>query len=126
MVNIFDSLTEEEQKRKVELREQIRATEISSLHPTFDRDELCQALVAQYLSHDGHVQTARAFSEEVCHDNNALTGNASSALDGFLAVEHDQDAKHRQGKPFSDCVLTSRTFVTLCESLKSVANVRFN
>ena len=83
----------------MELREQIQATDVSALHPTFDRDELCQALVAQFLSHDGYVETAQAFSEEVRRDNAALTGDPSSAVDGFLSIEDDQDAAHRQRKP---------------------------
>ena len=68
------------------------------MHPALNRDDLCKALVAQYLSHDGYVGTAEAFSEEVRRDTKALTGIPKSSINGFLAVEDDRDAANRQRK----------------------------
>lgn len=66
------------------------------LHPTLDRDDLCKALIAQYLSHDGYVETARAFAGEVRAEATALIGRPESKLENYLSVEEDHDAMNRQ------------------------------
>ena len=71
---------------------------VSNLHPTLNRDELCKALVAQYLSHDGYVETARAFAREVRAEATVLRGPHESKLEGYLSVEEDHDAMNRQRK----------------------------
>lgn len=66
------------------------------LHPTLDKDDLCKALVAQYLSHDGYVETARAFAGEVRAEAIALRGRPEPKLENFLSVDEDHDATNRQ------------------------------
>lgn len=78
------------------MRNEIDNADISNLHPTLNKDDLCKALVAQYLSHDGYVETARAFAEEVRFEAIALKGSPEPKLEGFLSVEEDHDAVHRQ------------------------------
>ena len=85
-----------EKRKKQDILEQVDATDISALQPTLDRDNLTKALVAQYLSHDGYVETAQAFAEEIRRENTALKGSPQSLIDGFLAVDEDRDAANRQ------------------------------
>ncbi len=66
-----------------------------------NKDELCKALVAQYLSHDGYVETARAFAKEVRAEAKALRGTSKSKLEGYLSVEEDHDAMNRQREIYS-------------------------
>lgn len=73
---------------------------MSNLHPTLNKDELCKALVAQYLSHDGYVETARAFASEVRAEATALRGSPELKLEGYLSVEEDHDAVNRQRKAY--------------------------
>ena len=52
--------------------------------------------MAQYLSHDGYVETARAFASEVRAEAKALRGTPESKLESYLSMEEDQDAVNRQ------------------------------
>ena len=52
-------------------------------------------LVAQFLAHDGYVETARAFSEEVNVESRALLGS-SAVLPKNTLFEDDLDASNRQ------------------------------
>jgi hypothetical protein len=57
---------------------------------------LIKELVAQFLAHDGYVETARAFAEEVQSEDHALrSGSVSSVVDN-VAVGEDLDAVNRQ------------------------------
>jgi Ran-binding protein 9/10 len=56
---------------------------------------LIKELVAQFLAHDGYVETAKAFAEEVQSEDNALKSGSVSSFDNF-AVEEDLDAVNRQ------------------------------
>lgn len=76
--------------------DEVNAADVSNLHPTLNKDELCKALVAQYLSHDGYVETARAFASEVRAEATALRGSPELKLEGYLSVEEDHDAVNRQ------------------------------
>ena len=69
---------------------------MSNLHPTLNKDDLCRALVAQYLSHDGYVETAKAFAGEVRAEAVALKGRPDSKLEGYLSIEEDHNAMSRQ------------------------------
>ncbi len=66
------------------------------LHQSLNKDDLCKALVAQYLSHDGYVETARAFASEVKTEATALRGHPEPQLEKYLSVEEDHDATNRQ------------------------------
>ena len=54
--------------------------------------------MAQYLSHDGYVETARAFAGEVRAEAVNLRGSPESKLEGYLSMEEDHDAMNRQRK----------------------------
>lgn len=86
--------------------EEIDAADTSVLHPHLDKDDLCKALVAQYLSHDGYVESAQDFAEEVRRETTALNGTPESPIDGFLAIEEDHDAANRQRKSSSGTPLS--------------------
>lgn len=83
--------------------------DVRLLHPVLSRSDLCKALVAQYLSHDGYNETAKAFTSEVRTESSALSGNAKSDLDLYFAAEEDHDAAHRQRTyPPVMCLMRSR------------------
>lgn len=51
----------------------------------------------QFLSHDGYVETARAFAEEIHSEKKALSLNPDDVISGF-DVKEDEDAGHRQSE----------------------------
>lgn len=77
------------------ISEQISSVNVSKLCPRLDENALLKELVAQFLAHDGYVETAKAFAEEVQAEDNAL--NNSSATPSVVVVE-DTDAMNRQRK----------------------------
>jgi hypothetical protein len=77
--------------------EAIRATKISSIHPPRDENTFLQELVAQFLTHDGYVETAQSFALEVKQEAMALQNNESTLLQDF-DVEEDINAINRQSK----------------------------
>ena len=68
---------------------------LSRLYPTLDEDALIKELVAQFLAHDGYVETAREFAEEVQSEDRALKGGSVTSFDNF-PVEEDLDAVNIQ------------------------------
>ncbi|KAI9842560.1 MAG: hypothetical protein M1837_007073 [Sclerophora amabilis] len=81
------------EKRIVE--SDINTTSTASLYPPLDETSLVQALVAQFLAHDGYIETARAFSEEVRAESTALGYVKGSKFAGLEAKE-DLEAVNRQ------------------------------
>jgi hypothetical protein len=75
----------------------VSATNVSSLHPPFDETALIQELVAQFLAHDGYVETARAFAEEIREENRALQNSRETPPKDY-EPEEDVDAINRQSK----------------------------
>ncbi|EOA91420.1 hypothetical protein ACJQWK_03343 [Exserohilum turcicum] len=73
--------------------------EIARTKPEFsaaaDEDALIHQLVGQYLAHDGYVETARAFSDEILDEAKALVNDENADLPYRAAVE-DLDALNRQ------------------------------
>ncbi|ORY16556.1 Ran-binding protein-like protein [Clohesyomyces aquaticus] len=63
--------------------------------PRRDETSLVHELVSQYLAHDGYVETARAFADEVMEESRALAGDDSPEID-FMTPEEDHDAINRQ------------------------------
>lgn len=59
--------------------------------------DLIQALVLQFLQHDGYVETARAFAEDMKLQKEALNLNPNVTVDG-LNIKDDEDANNRQRK----------------------------
>ena len=80
---------------------QIETSNVRRIHASLNKEQLAKALVAQYLSHDGYSETAKAFAREVRSENEQLSGTTHSPLDPYLAAGEDQDAAHRQSKSIS-------------------------
>ncbi len=55
------------------------------------------AKVIQYLTHEGYVETARAFAGEVHEEKQALSTGETATIQE-LDVRQDEDAGHRQRK----------------------------
>lgn len=70
---------------------------MTSLQPPLDETRLIQELVAQFLAHDGYVETAKAFTQEVRVESRALL-NGQEARYKDLEAEEDHDAVNRQRK----------------------------
>jgi hypothetical protein len=64
-----------------------------------DETQFIHQLVAQYLAHDGYVETARAFGEEIIDEARALA-NDDNATVPYREVVEDLDALNRQ----SECI----------------------
>jgi Ran-binding protein 9/10 len=86
-------------QRRLSVDKEIDATPISTLrlNPPMDESTLVQELVAHFLAHDGYVETAKAFAQEVSAQSRPLQGDSTSALKDFEAGE-DYDAINRQSK----------------------------
>lgn len=52
--------------------------------------------VLQYLSHDGYVETARAFADEVQSEREALSIDPNLPVTGFENITEDEDGVNRQ------------------------------
>jgi len=80
---------------KQSVRADIEKAKTSSLRPGMDENSLIQALVAQYLAHDGYVETAKAFTEELTREKNALN-SAQPGTTVIAPAADDTEAVHRQ------------------------------
>lgn len=79
--------------------DEIHCGDSSALQDGGSEESLLQELVAQYLAHDGYMDTARAFSEEVRQTSRLLY--ASNHRDAKESeYKEDLDAINRQ----SECV----------------------
>ncbi|TVY31087.1 Ran-binding protein [Lachnellula hyalina] len=83
-----------EEKRRIRL--EIECTSTAKLAPPMNETDLIQSLVLQYLTHNGHTETAKAFANEVYAEKKALTIDPHVEVQGF-DVKEDEDAGHRQG-----------------------------
>lgn len=83
------------QEEKSSIYSDIRATDTANLQPPLDESALLQELVAQFLAHDGYVETARAFAEEVAAESAALENGRQETLKKY-EVEEDVEAINRQ------------------------------
>ncbi|KAL8797024.1 MAG: hypothetical protein Q9195_000795 [Heterodermia aff. obscurata] len=86
----IDSLMTNE---KSNILREISATSVARLHPSADENLLLKELVAQFLVHDGYIETAKAFAAEVQTETAALGG--ATSING-PAMEDDLDASNRQ------------------------------
>lgn len=85
------------QREQWTIQREISHSSVASLKPGADETSLIHELIAQYLAHDGYVETARAFAAEVREESHALaTGGTSTAKD--LEPEEDVDAMNRQSR----------------------------
>ncbi|RYP87441.1 hypothetical protein DL770_004779 [Monosporascus sp. CRB-9-2] len=78
------------------IQEAISQTSIERLvSPPLNETELIQQLVLQFLQHDGYVETARAFAEEIHAEKQALNIDSSVPVEG-ININDDEDAYRRQ------------------------------
>lgn len=82
------------QKEKARTYEEINKYPITKLCPPLNETTLIQALVSQYLAHDGYVDTAKAFAHAVQSESRALE---SDSRIGSLDPKGDSHARNRQG-----------------------------
>ncbi|KAG5982735.1 hypothetical protein E4U55_001453 [Claviceps digitariae] len=91
---VFDiDIMMNEQKKKIIA--EIQKTDISRLEPGLGETDLIQALVLQFLQHDGYVETARAFAEDIRQQKEALNLDPNVTVDG-INIKDDEDANNRQ------------------------------
>jgi hypothetical protein len=76
------------------IQAEINATSTDTLQPPLNESALLQELVAQFLAHDGYVETARAFAEEVATETTALQNGQREPLKKY-EVEEDREAINR-------------------------------
>ncbi|GJN70931.1 hypothetical protein PLIIFM63780_002477 [Purpureocillium lilacinum] len=89
--NIDDMIREQREKIQLE----IAATDTSRLEPGMNGTDLIQTLVLQFLQHDGYVETARAFAEDIKAQKEALNLDPNVKVDG-INIKDDEDANNRQ------------------------------
>ncbi|KAI5927049.1 SPRY domain-containing protein [Camillea tinctor] len=78
------------------IRSAIAKTSIEKLvSPPINETELIQQLVLQFLQHDGYVETARAFAEEIQNEKQALRIDSGVPVTG-INIKDDEDAHRRQ------------------------------
>jgi len=65
--------------------------------PVPNETDMIHDLIGQYLAHDGYVETARAFREEIVEETRALANDENGNLSYGEHVE-DLDALNRQSK----------------------------
>jgi hypothetical protein len=80
--------------------DEINKTSVASLCPPLNETQLIHRLIAQYLAHDGYIETARAFAREVGQENRNLVSGIPGAatITRDLEPEEDLDAIQRQSK----------------------------
>ncbi|KAI4165874.1 MAG: hypothetical protein LQ342_000305 [Letrouitia transgressa] len=82
-------------RQKSDIEDEINKASIASLRPDLDESALVKELVAQYLTHDGFVETAKAFAAELRAEAGALQNELPTSL-GDSLVQEDLDAANRQ------------------------------
>lgn len=96
-------LTRAPKRERCNVQAVIRKTDISTLSPPRDETTLVHELVAQFLSHDGYVETAQAFTQEVRNESRILGDDREDYLRQYEAGE-DIDALNRQRRSVLFCV----------------------
>ncbi|KAI5467107.1 concanavalin A-like lectin/glucanase domain-containing protein [Mariannaea sp. PMI_226] len=89
--NIDDLMREEREK----VQRGIEETDTSNLVRGMNETNLIQALVLQFLQHDGYVETARAFAEDMRVQKEALNLDPNVKVAG-ISIRDDEDANNRQ------------------------------
>ena len=91
------------QKVKDSVLAEVNSTDMSRcpIHPNLDESLAVQELVSQYLTHQGYVEAARAFSQDVRTGRQSLLrgGDTGRSTDSF----DDVNAINRQSKYFHYC-----------------------
>ncbi|KIW08834.1 uncharacterized protein PV09_00763 [Verruconis gallopava] len=90
----IDSLVETERE---EVRAEMMAAPVDQLARPMSEPEFIHKLIAQYLAHDGYIETARAFAAEVRQEHlNLVAGRSDPVNIQDLEPQEDVDAIHRQ------------------------------
>ncbi|KAK3360291.1 hypothetical protein B0T25DRAFT_126601 [Lasiosphaeria hispida] len=82
-------------KQQKMISENIKNADTGRLAPPLNETELIQQLVLQFLQHDGYVETARAFAEEIHAEKVALNLDPNEHIEG-INIKDDEDANNRQ------------------------------
>lgn len=86
------------QDEKAAIQEEIHQTKFTpSAASAPDETQFIHRLISQYLAHDGYVETAQAFAEEIVDEARALANDDDAIIPYEEAVE-DMDALNRQSK----------------------------
>ncbi len=85
----------------------ISKARVNSLGVNRDENSLIQELVAHFLAHDGYVETAKAFTEEMRREKQSLN-NTLPANTPTQSQRDETDAVHRQSKSRHHTICTSR------------------
>lgn len=78
------------------------STSIASLHSHLDEKSFVKELVAQFFGHDGFVETAKAFTNELLAESRALELDTDGSQP-TLSMDEDLDATNRQRKSRGHC-----------------------
>ena len=73
----------------------INLANFAPLQPSLSEDALIKELVSQFLRHDGYVDTAKAFTEEMRAESRALKSGSDTTSDNYN-IQEDLDAVNRQ------------------------------
>jgi len=82
-------------KQQKMISKSISNADTAGLAPPLNETELIQQLVLQFLQHDGYVETARDFAEEIQAEKMALNLDAGTEIEG-INIKDDEDANNRQ------------------------------
>lgn len=77
--------------------------------------DLIQTLVLQFLQHDGYVETARAFAEDMRTQKEALNLDPNVKVDG-INIKDDEDANNRQRESSFNPVPAMRPCLTCIQA----------
>ncbi|KAI2630075.1 ran-binding protein [Xylaria nigripes] len=89
----IDDLLETEQKM-VKLAISMASVE-KLVSPPMEENELIQQLVLQFLQHDGYVETAQEFAQEIYAEQQSLKLDSKGTALGIY-IKDDEDARQRQ------------------------------
>lgn len=92
---VFDIDRMVEQERTAIMAE-IDKVDVSNLHPPDDENALIHNLIGQYLAHEGYVETAKAFANDVHEQQQSLPTSSQSQGFHILGEEDDKHAFNRQ------------------------------
>ncbi|KAI1434285.1 ran-binding protein [Xylaria sp. CBS 124048] len=89
----IDDLLETEQNT---IKQAISRTSVERIvSPPMKETELIQQLVLQFLQHDGYVETAQEFAQEIYAEQQALKNDPEATVAG-IRVRDDDNARQRQ------------------------------
>ncbi|KHJ33087.1 putative spry domain-containing protein [Erysiphe necator] len=83
------------EREKILIEHEVNAVSTDKVAPPLRETELTQALVLQFLKHDGYVESAREFAKEVYFEKKALSLNPETILPDY-DIKEEEDTSHRQ------------------------------